>query len=272
MPSLLLLPDEAATGRPRRRRRACASRPATWWRCRAACGARQDHLRPRLIRAVPTTRPSRFRARPSPWSRPTTPGRLAIAHFDLYRLSAAGRARRDRPRRGARQRRGAGRVARARRRRACRRSRLDIAFAIAGEGRRRRRSSGGPDGDGAPLDREPGHPRLPRPVGLDRAPRAAISRATPRPGATSASGRMDRAPCSMDLAARPTPPPVLDPRVIFRARDVRAFIAVDVALRAPGLSAPEIHAADTEPGPPPPRGPRQPRASSATARRTRSAT
>ena len=43
-------------------------------------------------------------------------------------------------------------------------------------------------------------------------------------------------------------PAVLDPRVIFRARDVRAFIAVDIALRDLGLSAPEIYAADTELG------------------------
>ncbi|HET7714540.1 MAG TPA: phosphotransferase, partial [Bauldia sp.] len=39
-------------------------------------------------------------------------------------------------------------------------------------------------------------------------------------------------------------PAVLDPRVIFRAQDVRAFVAIDLALRDLGLSAPEIHAAD----------------------------
>ena len=43
-------------------------------------------------------------------------------------------------------------------------------------------------------------------------------------------------------------PAVLDPRVIFRARDVRAVIAVDRALRGLGLSAPEIHAADIDAG------------------------
>lgn len=43
-------------------------------------------------------------------------------------------------------------------------------------------------------------------------------------------------------------PPVLDPRAIFRARDTRAFIAVDLALRGLGLSAPDLLAADTEAG------------------------
>ncbi len=39
-------------------------------------------------------------------------------------------------------------------------------------------------------------------------------------------------------------PPIRDRRASFRARDVRAFIAVDAALRRLGLSAPEIYAAD----------------------------
>ena len=41
---------------------------------------------------------------------------------------------------------------------------------------------------------------------------------------------------------------VNDPRRKFRARDVTTFIAVDAALHAAGLSAPEILAADTERG------------------------
>lgn len=51
----------------------------------------------------------------------------------------------------------------------------------------------------------------------------------------------------MDWPAANTPA-VLDPRVIFRARDVRAFIAVDLALRGLGLSAPEICASDVSQG------------------------
>ena len=39
-----------------------------------------------------------------------------------------------------------------------------------------------------------------------------------------------------------------DPRAAFRAKDVRAFIAVDTALRGAGLSAPEILASDTDAG------------------------
>jgi tRNA threonylcarbamoyl adenosine modification protein YjeE len=39
-----------------------------------------------------------------------------------------------------------------------------------------------------------------------------------------------------------------DPRTAFRARDARAFVAVDAALRDIGLSAPEILAADTGSG------------------------
>jgi N-acetylmuramate 1-kinase len=39
-----------------------------------------------------------------------------------------------------------------------------------------------------------------------------------------------------------------DPRAMYRAREVRPFIAVDIALREAGLSAPEIYAADTGSG------------------------
>lgn len=42
--------------------------------------------------------------------------------------------------------------------------------------------------------------------------------------------------------------PAGDPRAPFRARDVRAFMAVDQALRDAGLSAPEIYAADLDAG------------------------
>ena len=39
-----------------------------------------------------------------------------------------------------------------------------------------------------------------------------------------------------------------DARAVYRARDVRAFLAVDDALRGVGISAPEIYAADTAAG------------------------
>ena len=81
---------------------------------------------------------------------------------------------------------------------------------------------------------------------LDRAGlagrRAPLScRATPRPAATSASrtgGQQRRADGLADAASAPG---AATRRAAFRARDVRAFIAVDDALRAIGLSAPEIY-------------------------------
>jgi len=51
----------------------------------------------------------------------------------------------------------------------------------------------------------------------------------------------------MDWPAR-TMLPAGDFRAAYRARDVGAFVAVDAALRAIGLSAPEIHAADFDRG------------------------
>jgi tRNA threonylcarbamoyl adenosine modification protein YjeE len=44
------------------------------------------------------------------------------------------------------------------------------------------------------------------------------------------------------------PPAVKDRRAAHRARDVRAFVAVDFGLRALGLSAPRVHAADMASG------------------------
>jgi tRNA threonylcarbamoyl adenosine modification protein YjeE len=46
----------------------------------------------------------------------------------------------------------------------------------------------------------------------------------------------------------PGEPPMRDPRAAHRARDVRAFVAVDTALGALGLSAPAIYAGDAPAG------------------------
>jgi len=167
-------------------------------------------------------------------------GRLPLAHFDLYRLAgpeeideigldealAAGAALVEWPERAG-QRLPA--------------DRLDIAFDIAGEGRVAA-IGGSPDAMA----------RLAR----TRAIRAFLDEA----GWTGAQRRhlqgdastrryerirnAGRAAVLMDWPAA-NAPAVLDSRVIFRARDVRAFIAVDIALRGLGLSAPEIFAADT---------------------------
>jgi tRNA threonylcarbamoyl adenosine modification protein YjeE len=170
-------------------------------------------------------------------------GRLPIAHFDLYRLSGpeeldeigldealqTGAALIEWPERA-----GARLPA----------DRLDIAFDIAGEGRVAA-IAGSPDAMA----------RLAR----TRAIRAFLDHA----GWTGAARRYLQGDAStrryerirgktrnavlMDWPAA-NAPAVLDPRVIFRARDVRAFIAVDFALRGLGLSAPEIYAVDMELG------------------------
>ncbi len=57
----------------------------------------------------------------------------------------------------------------------------------------------------------------------------------------------DRTAVLMDWP-RPVAPPVRDSRAAYRAQDVRAVIATDMALRDAGLSTPEIFAADTDAG------------------------
>ncbi len=168
-------------------------------------------------------------------------GRLPIAHFDLYRLAApeeldevgldealtSGAALIEWPERAGT--------------RLPRTNRLDIAFDIAGEGR---------------VAAIAGSPDVLARLARSRAIRAFLDRAgwagarrrhlqgdasTRRYERIRADGRTA---VLMDWPAA-SAPAVLDPRVIFRARDVRAFIAVDGALRGLGLSAPEIFAADT---------------------------
>jgi tRNA threonylcarbamoyl adenosine modification protein YjeE len=166
-------------------------------------------------------------------------GRVPIAHFDLYRLSApeeldeigldeallTGAALIEWPERaGVRLPAG----------------RLDITFEIAGDGRRVT-VSGSPDWMSR-LERS----RVIRAF-LDRSGWAGAARrhlqgdASTRRYERIRSG--DRTAVLMDWPPS-NAPAVLDPRVIFRARDVRAFVAVDAALRGLGLSAPEIYAAD----------------------------
>jgi tRNA threonylcarbamoyl adenosine modification protein YjeE len=174
-------------------------------------------------------------------------GRLPVAHFDLYRLAdaneldelgldealATGAVLVEWPERAA------GRLpARC----------LDIGLAIAGTGRTATIS-----GDAAvlaPLARSLGIRAF-----LDRAGWSGGARRHLQGDASTrryerihrageAGGHtgvlMDWPP---DIA-----PKVPDPRVMFRARDVRAVIAVGEALRRLGLSAPEIHAADPAAG------------------------
>jgi len=167
------------------------------------------------------------------------PTRVPVAHFDLYRLAdpdeldelgldealASGAALVEWPERGA------SRLPEAR---------AGIAFAIAGEGRTA--TVTGPPGFMARLARS-------------RAIRAFLAGAG-RPGAArrhlqgdASTRRYERVRHGGRTAVLMDWPPgivptVPDPRVMFRARDVRAVMAVGAALRGLGLSAPEVYAAD----------------------------
>ncbi len=174
-------------------------------------------------------------------------GRLAIAHFDLYRLAdpgeldelgldealAAGAALVEWPER-------AGRRLPARR--------LDIALAMAGDGR-----VATVTGDAAVLAR----------LVRSRAIRAFLDRAGWQGAARrhlqgdASTRRYERVHRAGDAGGGTgvlmdwppdIAPKVPDPRVMFRAGDVRPVIAVGEALRGLGLSAPELYAADADRG------------------------
>lgn len=172
-----------------------------------------------------------------------TQGRLPIAHFDLYRLAGPGEldeigldealltgaALIEWPERA-----GARLPA----------NRLDIAFAIAGEARTAVVS---------------GSPEVMERLARSRDIRAFLSRVgwggaerrhLQGDASTRRYERVRRGGNTAVLMDWPVAnaPAVLDPRIIFRARDSRAFIAVDLALRGLGLSAPEIYAAEIEAG------------------------
>jgi tRNA threonylcarbamoyl adenosine modification protein YjeE len=173
----------------------------------------------------------------------TYPARVAIAHFDLYRLADAGELDEigfeDAVAEGAvlvewPERAGDRLPA----------DRLDVELEIAGSGRRATLRA-----NGAWTSR----------LARSRAVRAFLDGAGWKGAARrhlqgDASTRVYERVASagrhavlMDWA-----PPVADaprdPRAGHRARDVRAFVAVDEALRGLGLSAPEVLAADREAG------------------------
>ena len=124
----------------------------------------------------------------------------------------------------------------------CRRTRLEIAFAIAGSrppgnAQRRRRVA-------RAAGAQPRGARASRPVRLGR-------RRPPPPAgrcldarATSACVADGRRAVLMDWPATGHRRVRRQPRAPTAPSDVRAFVAVDEALRAAGLSAPEIFAAD----------------------------
>ena len=171
-------------------------------------------------------------------------GRLPVAHFDLYRLSApeeldetgfdealeAGAVLVEWPERALSRMPG---------------ERLDLAFAISGAGRSVRVSGEGPLAD-----------RFTR----SRVIRAFLDEA----GWNDAARRFLQGDASTRAYERVAvsgrravlmdwPPPALKPvpkerRFIYRAEDVRPFLAADTALREAGFSAPEIHATDLSAG------------------------
>ena len=166
-------------------------------------------------------------------------GRLPVAHFDLYRLASAG----ELDELGLDEALGEGAVLIEWPERADGRlpaARLDLAFAIAGTGRRVDVAARGS------LARRLERSRAVRDF-LDRAgwPHAA-RRHLQGDASTRTYERIrdrDRRAVLMDW-----PPPdreaIRDPRAAHRARDVRAFVAVDAALRDAGLSAPNVYATD----------------------------
>ena len=170
-------------------------------------------------------------------------GRLAIGHFDLYRLGspeeldeiglgdavAEGAVLVEWPERGE------GRLPA---------DRLTIKLEIAGEGRRAEFS-----GDAtwrARIERTRAVRMLTDRAGLIGASRRFLqgdgsARRFERARAETGSAVLMDWPSGKLLTAG-------DPRSAFRARDVRAFVAVAEALRAIGLSSPELYAADLDTG------------------------
>lgn len=170
-------------------------------------------------------------------------GRLTVSHFDLYRLATSDELDEigfaDAALEGAVlvewPERAGGRLPA---------ERLDIALAIAGGGRR---ATVGGQGT------------LPTRLRRSRAARAFLEGGGWRGAARrhlqgDASSRTyeriragERRAVLMDWPPRGQLP-AGDPRARYRARDARAFVAVDHALRAAGVSAPEIYAADLAAG------------------------
>ena len=169
-------------------------------------------------------------------------GRLSVAHFDLYRLSSAD----ELDELGLDEAAAEGAVLVEWPERAGDRlpaAHVDVALAIAGAGRRVRLA--GEAGFLARLRRS-----LAVRAFLDEAGFAgAVRRHLQGDASTRRYERIrsgEARAVLMDWPRRTEP--ATDPRAAFRAKDVRAFIAVDAALRAAGFSAPEILASDRQAG------------------------
>jgi tRNA threonylcarbamoyl adenosine modification protein YjeE len=171
-------------------------------------------------------------------------GRLNVTHFDLYRLTGPAELEEigffeaigervalvEWPERGGDHLPGES---------------LDISFTISGSGGRRATVTGGQE-----ILARFVRSRTVRAF-LDRSGRQGATRRHMRGDASTRTyervGVRGRTEVLMDWPARGQFA-AGDPRAVFRARDARAFVAVDRALRAAGLSAPELYANDAGSG------------------------
>jgi len=171
-----------------------------------------------------------------------TGGRLKLAHFDLYRVGEAA----ELDELGFDEALGDGAVLMEWPERARDRlppARLDLSLAPAGGGRRATLTAAG---------------ALAERLARNRAIRGFLDRSgwqgTARrhlvgDGSNRRYERIHRDGTTAVLMDWPPgEPPMRDPRAAHRARDVRAFVAVDAGLRALGLSAPAIYAGDPPAG------------------------
>jgi N-acetylmuramate 1-kinase len=166
-------------------------------------------------------------------------GRLTVAHFDLYRISSPDELDEV----GLAEAAEDGAVLVEWPERAGDRLlsiNLAITFAMAGDGRRATVAANGPIAER--LARSSAARRLLNRNGWPGASRRHIQGdASTRTYERIAVGGRTAVLMDWPLRGQLT---AGDPRAAFRARDARAFIAVDAALRHAGLSAPEVYAAD----------------------------
>lgn len=241
-PAVVELPDEAATA-AFAEDVAARLAPGTLVALSGGLGAGKTTLARAVLRALADDPALEVPSPTFTLVQPYRAGRLAVSHVDLYRLGGAA----DLEELGLGDALAAGAVLLEWPERAGDRlpgDRIDIALTMAGRGRRATVTGEG---------------RAAAALARGRAARAFINAAgwqgaSRRHLQGDASSRTfervrlgDRAAVLMDWTPG-SQLPAGDPRAPFRARDLRATIAVDDALRGAGLSAPEIYAADPAAG------------------------
>lgn len=241
-PMTIPLPDETATALLAEDVAACL-RPGDTVALSGGLGVGKTTFARALIRALADNAELEVPSPTFTLAQAYDAGPVPVVHFDLYRLASpdeldeigldealeAGAALVEWPERAEDRLPDA---------------RLDIAFAIDGDGRLATLS--GDDDWLARIERS----RAVRGL-LDRSGWRGASRRYLQGDASTRRferiRRDDGRAVLMDWPSRDRPP-ADDRRAAFRARDVRAFVAVDRALADAGLSAPEIFAADIDAG------------------------